>query len=227
MIELYCFGESGNAYKAALPLALAGLAWRPVHVDFSRGGARTPEYRAINPMGEVPALVDGDTVITQSGAIQDWIGARTGRFRGETEAERREVLRWVLWDNSKMSGLAGPRRFLMNFAPEAKRPAQVIDWLGGRLSASLSVLDAHLADRDWIVGEGPTNADLSCCGYLFYPEPFGFDRAAHPAIDAWLDRIAGLPGWRHPYDLMERALPDQAADRRLGPPDQRQTTRFR
>jgi glutathione S-transferase len=211
MIELHCFGESGNAYKAALPLALSGLDWRPVHVDFFRGAARTPDFRAINPMGEVPVLVEGETVITQSGAIQDWITARTGLFGGASDTERREVLRWVLWDNSKLSGLGGPRRFLMHFAPEDRRPREVIDWLGGRLDQSLAVLDTHLAGRDWIVGDGPTNADLSCCGYLFFPEPFGFDRAERPAIAAWLDRIAALPGWRHPYDLMRRALPGAEA----------------
>ena len=60
-IKLYCFGESGNAYKAALPLALSGLDWAPVKVDFFNGETRTPEYRAnVNEMGEAPVLVDGD-----------------------------------------------------------------------------------------------------------------------------------------------------------------------
>jgi glutathione S-transferase len=66
-----------------------------------------------------------------------------------------------------------------------------------------------LSDRDWLVGDGPTAADFSCCGYLYYPEPFGFGRAEWPAIDAWLDRIAALPGWKHPYDLM----PGRPSDR--------------
>ena len=55
--QLYCFAQSGNAYKAALMLALAGADWEPVWVDFFNGGTRTPEYRAINEMGEVPVLV--------------------------------------------------------------------------------------------------------------------------------------------------------------------------
>ena len=50
-------------------------------------------------------------------------------------------------------------------------------------------------------------ADIACCGYLFYEEPFGFDRKEFPHVDAWLDRIAATPGWQHPYDLMQRALP--------------------
>ena len=56
--------------------------------------------------------------------------------------------------------------------------------------------------RDWIVGDAPTIADFACCGYLYYPEPFGFARAEWPNIDRWLSNIAALPGWKHPYDLM-------------------------
>jgi glutathione S-transferase len=68
----------------------------------------------------------------------------------------------------------------------------------------MKVLERHLSDRDWVVGASPTIADFSLCGYLYYPEQFAFDRAEWPNIDAWLDRIAALPGWQHPYDLMPR-----------------------
>ena len=209
-IQLHCFGESGNSYKAALALELAGLDWEAVKVDFFAGAARTPEWRAENPMGEAPLLVDGEFRLSQSGAIQQWIADRTGRFGGEGDA-RYEVLRWVLWDNHKLSSQAGMTRFLMNFLPEAKRPQPVIDFMQGRLRAAYEVLDAHLAGRDWIVGDGVTNADLSCCSYLFYPEPFGFARADWGNLDRWLSNVEALDGWRHPYDLMPRALPGAAA----------------
>ncbi|MFV0474591.1 MAG: glutathione S-transferase family protein [Pikeienuella sp.] len=204
-IKLHCFGESGNAYKAALPLSLSGLAWEPVFVDFFNGATRTPEYRAeINEMGEAPVMIDGAVKLTQSGVIQDYVSEKSGRFGGRTPEERREALRWVLWDNHKLSSAAGMTRFLMNFLPEDKRPAEVIGFMQGRLKAAYQVLDGALARRDWLVGDGPTNADFSCCGYLFYPEPFGFARADWPHIDAWLGRIEALPGWKHPYDLMPR-----------------------
>jgi glutathione S-transferase len=209
-MKLYCFGESGNAYKAALTMELAGCDWEPVFVDFFNGETRTPAFRAINVMGEVPVLVDGDLTLSQSGAIQFHIVEKTGRFGGETEAARREVLRWVLFDNHKMSGQAGALRFLMNFLSPEKRDAGAIAYVHGRVQAALKVLDAGLAGRDWLVGEGPTIADFACCGYLYYPEPFGFDRKAHPHIDAWLDRIAALPGWKHPYDLMPGNPSDRA-----------------
>lgn len=205
-IQLYCFGESGNAYKAALPLELSGLDWQPVKVDFFNGETRGADYRTqVNEMGEAPVLVDGEVKLTQSGVIQMYISERTGRFGGATPEEAREVMRWMFWDNHKLSSQAGMTRFLMNFLPEEKRSTEIIAFSQGRLKAAYEVLNAHLKTRDWIVGSGPTNADFSCCGYLFYPEPFGFAREDWPEIDRWLSHIQALPGWKHPYDLMPRA----------------------
>lgn len=202
--KLYCFGESGNAYKAALTLTLAGYPWEPVFVDFFNGATRTPEYRAINVMGEVPAFVEGEQVLCQSGVIQYEVVNKTGKLGGANEHERREILRWVLWDNHKMSSVCGQTRFLMNFLAPEKRSAEVIQYLQGRLQAAYKVLETQLQGREWIASESPSIADTACCGYLYYPEPFGFDRAQWPNISAWLDRISALPGWKHPYDLMPR-----------------------
>ncbi|WP_172330457.1 glutathione S-transferase family protein [Mangrovicoccus sp. HB161399] len=208
-LKLYCFGESGHSYKAALALELAGMDWEPVFVDFFAGETRGAAYReTVNEMGEAPVLVDASGLhLTQSGVIQMAITELSGKFGGETPDEAREVLRWVLWDNHKLSSIAGMVRFQMNFLPEDKRVPEVIGFLKGRLAAALEILDKHLEGREWIVGEGPTNADLTCAGYLYYPEEFGFDRAAHPAVDAWLSRLSGLPGWKHPYELMTPAHP--------------------
>ncbi len=207
--KLHCFGESGNAYKAALTLALSGYDWEPVFVDFFNGATRTPEFRKLNVMGEVPVLEDDGEVISQSGAIMYHVVGRTGKLGGGP-GEENEVLRWVLWDNHKMSSQAGMTRFLMNFLPAEKRPKDVIDFMQARLKNAYATLDAHLDGRNWIVGTGPTIADISCCGYLYYPEPFGFDRKAWPNIDRWLDAIAALPGWKHPYDLMPGNPSDRA-----------------
>jgi len=209
--KLYCFGESGNSYKAALTLALAGYDWQSVFVDYFNGETRGEAFRKINPMGEVPVLIDGDDVLTQSGTIQVHVAERTGRLQGSTPAARREVLRWLLWDNHKLSSQAGTTRFLMNFLPPDQRPAEVIAFFQARMKAVYALLDTRLANRDWVADDGPTIADVACCGYLYYPEPFGFDRKDWPAIDAWLDRIAALPGWRHPYDLMPGNPSDRAA----------------
>ncbi|PRY21182.1 glutathione S-transferase [Aliiruegeria haliotis] len=210
-IKLYCFGESGHSYKAALALQLSGLDWEPVYVDFFGGEARSPEFRQnVNEMGECPVMVDEEVRLTQSGVIMDYISEKTGKFGGATREDAREVLRWILWDNHKLSSQAGMTRFLMNFVPEDKRPQDVIAFTQARLGNAYAILDGHLAGRDWIVGDGMTNADLTCCSYLYYPEPFGFDRTAHPNIDAWLDRISNQPGWKHPYDLMPGSPADRA-----------------
>ena len=204
--KLYCFGESGNAYKAALRMALTGYDWTPVYVDFFNGETRTPAYRAINEMGEAPVFVEGDLTLTQSGVIQLHVAERTGQLI----TDRNEVLRWLFWDNHKGSSQFGTLRFLMNFLPADKRPQAAIQWLEGRVQAALKTLEAHLASRDWMAGDAPSLADTACCGYLYYPEPFGFERAAYPAISRWLDRIAALPGWKHPYDLMPGNPSDRA-----------------
>ncbi|GFE51252.1 glutathione S-transferase [Roseobacter cerasinus] len=210
-MQLYCFGESGNSYKAALALELSGLDWEPVKVDFFGGETRSEDYReTVNVMGEAPVLVDGDLRLTQSGVIQDYVSEKSGKLGGSDAAERREVLRWLLWDNHKLSSAAGMTRFLMNFLPEDKRPAEVIAFMQGRLKAAYAVLDAHLQNRDWVVGDGVTNADISCCGYLYYPEPFGFDRSEWPHIDTWLTRLSDTPGWKAPYDLMPGSPADRA-----------------
>ena len=205
-MKLHCFGESGHSYKAALALELGGHDWSPVHIDFFKGGTRSANYTALNVMAEAPTLIDGDIQLSQSGAILAYLSDKSAKFGG-ADADRYDVLRWVLWDNHKLSSQAGMLRFQMNFLPEDKRNADVIDFIAARMRSAYKVLETHLAGRDWIVGDGVTNADLSCCSYLYYPEPFGFDRNEWPNIARWLDGIAALPGWKHPYDLMQRALP--------------------
>ncbi len=210
-IKLHCFGESGNSYKAALALELSGLHWEPIKVDFFGGETRTADFReTVNAMGEAPVMVDGDVRLTQSGVIQDYVTETSGKLGGKDANERREILRWVLWDNHKLSSAAGMTRFLMNFLPEEKRPAEVIGFMQGRLKAAYAVLNDHLATHDWVVGDGVTNADISCCGYLYYPEPFGFVRTDWPHIDAWLTRLSETPGWKAPYDLMPGSPADRA-----------------
>ena len=208
-MKLHCFGESGNAYKAALTLTLADQTWEPVFVDFFNGASRSPEFQALNVMGEVPVLEDGDVVLTQSGVIQDYISSKSGKLGGKSAAERREVLRWMFFDNHKVSGVGGPLRFNMNFLPEAKRNADVIGFMSMRLNSALKVIETQLTDRDWLATDDISIADIACAGYLFYPEEFTFDRKSFPNIDRWLDGIAGQPGWKHPYDLM----PGSPADR--------------
>ena len=203
--QLYCFAQSGNAYRAALMLNLIGADWKPKWIDFFGAGVqRTPEYRGdVNEMGEVPVLVHGAKKLTQSGVILTYLSRRSGKFKPEGEDEELEALRWIIFDNQKVNGFLGPYRFLKNFAPTPGDPA-VMAFLKGRIDASLAIVDKRLASQPWMLGDRPTIADISLCAYLYYPaEEFGFDIAGtHKNIGAWLDRIKALPGWKHPYELM-------------------------
>jgi len=207
--KLHCFGESGHSYKVAMMMEMTGQPWQPVFVDFFGGATRSADYlNSLNEMGEAPVLVEDGQVLTQSGVILLHLAERSSRF---LDGDRNEILRWLFWDNHKGSAQFGTLRFLMNFLPPEKRPAEVIAFLQGRVRAALKTLDGHLEGRTWLVGGQATIADLSCCSYLYYPEPFGFERSKWPHIDAWLDRIAELPGWKHPYDLMPGNPADRAA----------------
>ena len=198
--QLYCFAQSGNAYRAALMLNLIGADWKPVYVDFFKGGeTRTPKYRTeVNEIGEVPVLVHGEKKLTQSGVILTYLSERSGKFKPEGEGERLEALRWIIFDNQKVNGFLGPYRFLKNFAKPAGDPA-VMAFLKGRIDGNLAIVDKRLTGRSFVLGERPTIADISLCAYLYYPaEEFGFDIAAqHKNIAAWLDRVKALPGCKH------------------------------
>jgi glutathione S-transferase len=202
--ELYCFAQSGNAYRAALMLNLIGADWKPVYVDFFKGQTRTPEYRReVNEMGEAPVLAHGDRKLTQSGVILTYLAKRSGKYLPQGEEEELEALRWIIFDNQKVNGFLGPYRFLKNFAKPAGDPA-VMAFLKDRIDGSLSIINKRLEGRKFLLGDRPTIADVSLAGYLYYPtEEFGFDIGKdHPAIGAWRERVKTLPGWKHPYELM-------------------------
>jgi len=203
--QLYCFAQSGNAYRAALMLNLIGADWEPIYVDFFKGGeTRTPKYRTeVNEMGEVPVLVHGAKKISQSAVILTYLSERAGKFQPDSDEARLEALRWLIFDNQKVNGFLGPYRFLKNFARPAGDPA-VMAFLKSRIDGSLAVVDKRLAKAPFVLGDRPTIADISLTAYLYYPaEEFGFDIAAeHKNIGVWLGRMKALHGWEHPYDLM-------------------------
>ena len=203
--QLYCFAQSGNAYRAALMLNLIGATWEPKWIDFFGAGVqRQPEYREdVNEMGEVPVLVDGPKKLSQSGVILTYLARKTGKFRPEDEDQELESLRWIIFDNQKVNGFLGPMRFLINFAKPAGDPA-IIGFLKARAQGGLGIVNKRLEKSPFLIADKPTIADISMTGYLYYPaDELTFDIAKdYPAIGAWLERMKALPGWGHPYDLM-------------------------
>ncbi len=200
---LHYFPESGNSYKLALMLTLCGQAFKPVWTDFNSGVTRTDAWRrTVNPMGEIPVLVEDGVGLTQTAPILLCLADRFARFRGIDEAERFEVLRWLFWDNQKLSGLMAPYRFRRAFVEASDR--HVMGYMKERLDDVLAIVETNLRQRPFVVGDRPTVADLSMTGYLSFPKnESGYDLdASHPAIGAWLARIRAIPGWVAPYDIL-------------------------
>jgi glutathione S-transferase len=201
--RLHYFPESGNSYKLALMLTLCGQTFEPVWTDFGGGVTRTAEWRAaVNEMGEIPVLEEDGARLTQTAPILLQLAERYGRFRGESAKEKFEVLRWLFWDNHKLTGYVATYRYHRTFTPSPD--PQVQTYFRRRIDDFLAILERHLNANAFAAGDRPTVADFSMIAYLSYPnDETGFDLAAsHPAVHAWLGRVASLPGWRSPYDLL-------------------------
>jgi glutathione S-transferase len=201
--RLHYFPESGNSYKLALMLTLCGQTFEPVWTDFGGGQTRTAEWRrTVNPMGEIPVLEADGVPLTQTAPILLKLAEQYGRFGGETAAEKFEILRWLFWDNHKLTGYMATYRYHRTFTPSPD--PHVPDYFRKRLDDFLGILEQHLQRVAFAAGDRPTVADLSMIAYLAYPaDETGYDLAAsHPAISAWLGRVAALPGWRSAYDLL-------------------------
>jgi glutathione S-transferase len=151
-------------------------------------------------MGEVPVLEHRGTLLAQSGVILDYLCDALGRYGPADAAERREILRWILWDNHKLTSYTATYRFLRSYTKDAE--PGVLAVFRRRAEAAWAVLDAHLDGRNYVVGNRLTIADLSLCGYLFWPDEIGIDWASHAGIRDWLARIQSEPRWVHPYSLM-------------------------
>jgi glutathione S-transferase len=204
MYRLHGFCQSGNTYKVALFLQVLNQPWEPEFVDYMNGATRASEWReTANAMGEVPVLDDGSRRLTQSGVILTYLARKHGAYGGRTEDEELDVLRWILFDNHKFTSYFATYRFMKAFAPTEPDPG-VMAWLRGRLDNAFGIVDRHLGTRRFMVGDHPTIADFSLCGYLFFPvEESGYPiEGRYPALHDWLQRIRETPGWADPYDIL-------------------------
>jgi len=201
--QLYCFGESGNAYKAALMLELCGADWEPRFVDFFNGETRSDDYRSqVNEMGEVPVLVHGDRKLTQTGVMLEYLATTLGKFGWNNDDERYEILRWMYFDNHKFTSYNATLRFMVSLLKTGETPAT--EFLRSRAEAAMQIVDKHLESRDFMALDRLTIADLSLAGYMFYDGELGVDLNDYPNILKWSERISSQPGWKGPYDLMPR-----------------------
>src|SRR3954464_11284876 len=166
--RLHYFPESGNSYKLALMLTLCGERFEPVWTDFAGGVTRTPEWRkSVNEMGEIPVLEVDGVKMTQTAPLLLKLAEQYGRFGAETEEEKFELLRWLFWDNHKLTGYMATYRFMRAFT---RAPDQaVLAFLRRRIDDFLGILENQLHERSFVIGERPTVADISMIGYLSFP----------------------------------------------------------
>jgi glutathione S-transferase len=188
-MRLYDYAASGNCFKVRLLLALLERDYERVPVDIFAGDTLTDGYAAINPLRETPVLeLAGGERLAQSAAIV-WYLADGTAFLPEDRFERAQVAQWLSFEQERiMGGIANPRFRLLTGREGPGLQARLAT---GR--KALAVLDAHLADREFAVGAGPTIADLALFAYISRAGDAGLEHPPHVA--AWLERIPALPGF--------------------------------
>ena len=186
-MRLHDHAASGNCYKARLLLSLLDLPYERVEVDIFAGDTLTDEYAALNPVRETPVLeLDDGTTIAQSNAILAYLAHGTAYLPADRLGQA-QVHPWLAFEQERvMGGIGGPRFRRLTGRPE----------IPGRLETgreALAVLDAHLDGRDWLVGDGPTIADVSVFAYAHVAPDAGLEIPPHVA--AWMGRLRGLGGF--------------------------------
>jgi len=209
---LYCHHESGHSYKVALALSLIAVPFeqRPVDLNLPRE-QRDADFRAVSKYGEVPVLVlDDGFAVCQSNAILDTLARHYRRLDGADRRDRVHVREWLAWEANRIAMSLPHLRFSRRFTPAG--PA-LEAWFSERMRSDFDRLDGALRASAFLVGDAPTIADISCCGYLFWADQADVDLAPWPAIEAWLERIRAQPGWHSPYDLLQHKYPIRSGTR--------------
>src|ERR1700740_136019 len=148
--RLHHFPESGNSYKLALMLTLCGQVFEPVWTAFAGGVTGSAEWRkSVNEMGEIPVLEEDGVRLTQTAPILLKLAEQFGRFGANDKDEQFELLRWLFWDNHKLTGFMATYRFLRTF-PRSPDP-HVLNYLRKRLDDFLSILEQHVERSDFAV----------------------------------------------------------------------------
>jgi glutathione S-transferase len=193
-LRLFDYAASANCYKARLLLAHLGIDYERVSVDIFDGDTLTDEYGLLNPHRSTPVLQlpDGRTLV-ESNAILWYLAARTPFLPPDPFAQA-EVCRWLIYEQTDVMMMIGGLRFRLITGrwtpgdPEAQRRR------AGAFEA-LGILDRHLADRSFLVGEGYSIADIAVFAYAHVAEEAGIDTSGFPSFLAWLERVRAQPGF--------------------------------
>ncbi len=187
MFTLYGDKVSGNCLKVKFVADHLGLAYRWVDVDVVKGEAKSPEFLAKFPMGQVPALelADGHR-LAQSNAMMLFL-ARGSSLIPADELEQAEMLQWLFWEQYSHEPAIAVRRFQKFYL--GKPDSEIDPSLMRKGRAALDVMAGHLAGRDWFVGKGFSCADVGLVAYTRVAHQGGFDLAEWPVVRAWVQRV--------------------------------------
>lgn len=191
---LHGIALSGPTYRVALMLSLSSQPFAYRHVDMMRGAHRSPGYRALNRFGQVPVLEHAGLRLCQSHAILEYLAETLGKFGAGDVATRQRLREWLFWDADRLSPPI--YRVRAGIAGFLKQPIAVLQNGRDQAMAGLGVLEAHLVGERFLVAGRPTIADISCYAAAAYGRQAGLPMADFPAVAAWMDRIADLPGFR-------------------------------
>jgi len=189
---------SGNCYKIRLTAALVGVAIERRAYDITKGETRTPGFLAeVNANGRIPVLQVGDRFLPESNAACVYL-AEGSPFIPENRFARADMLRWMFFEQYNHEPNVATLRFWLTVVGEGALDAVQTAAIPGKRAggeAALALMDRELAARDWLVGEGPTLADLMLYPYTHVAGEAGFDLSGYPAVERWLSRIETLSGY--------------------------------
>src|SRR5262245_56774808 len=203
MVILYGHPESGHTYKVALTQELAGIPFEYRWVDvFNPREQRAADFQAASRYGEIPVLIDDGLPLVQSNSILLHLAGKHRTLGGEDAARLARAREKLFWEANRI-GISLPNlRHVLRFDESAGTPA-VLDWLRGRLQSDLQQLEREIAASTWLLGGGPSIADIACFAYLCYDD-VGLDLRDFPNLRDWMQRLRALPRWRPPHDLLAR-----------------------
>jgi glutathione S-transferase len=192
-MRLYDYAASCNAYKVRLLVAQLGLAVERVEVDIFAGETLTGAFGALNPARTVPVLeLDDGRALPESGAIL-WHLAEGTPLLPADPWRRAEILRWLLWEQADLLPATGGLRFRLQTGRWSAGDAAAVARRAAGIEV-LTLLDEHLRTRAFVVGDTYTIADVALYGYTHLAHEAGLPMDDFGAVDAWLERVAGLPG---------------------------------
>ncbi|MBO6560419.1 MAG: glutathione S-transferase family protein [Nisaea sp.] len=183
---LYGDRRSGNCLKIVYAADLLDLDYRFVDIDIMKGESRTPEFLAVNPAGQVPAVdFGGGRTLAQSNAVLVYLAEGSSLLPADA-FQRAKVLEWLFWEQYSHEPYVAVCRFQMVY--EGKSADQREGWRVTKAEAALDHMERQLAGRTFLVGTRLTIADISLLAYTRLAGEGGFDLSARPNLSAWVAR---------------------------------------